>query len=174
MPSRVLIVIRSDSNSATIASTLNSNLPTGSVGSCTYPPRLSFTARGGELGNDVAGIGERQREPVELGHDQDVAGAAGGHRLAQSVPVPVGPGQAVVDVDPVGCDVERGEGVALGGEVLIVGGDSGVPDLDVAATVFRLAPIIGAVHRNTLPGLSQLLSMAGGCRRERRWGFLQR
>jgi hypothetical protein len=35
MPSRVLILIKSDSNSATKAKTLNSNLPTGSVGSST-------------------------------------------------------------------------------------------------------------------------------------------
>ena len=33
MPSRVRILIRSDSNSATIANTLNNKLPTGSVGS---------------------------------------------------------------------------------------------------------------------------------------------
>src|SRR3977135_1070934 len=45
IPSRVLILIRSDSNSATMARTLNSNLPTGSVGSCTDPPRLSATSR---------------------------------------------------------------------------------------------------------------------------------
>src|SRR5205085_9374285 len=36
--------------------------------------------------------------------------------------------QAVIDVDPVGCDTERGEGVALRGEILFVGGDPGVAD----------------------------------------------
>jgi hypothetical protein len=34
----------------------------------------------------------------------------------------------VVDVDPLGGDAERGEGVALRGEVLFVGGDPGVAD----------------------------------------------
>ena len=28
----------------------------------------------------------------------------------------------IIDVDPVGCDIQGREGVALGGEVLIVGG----------------------------------------------------
>src|SRR5829696_619862 len=42
---RVRIRIRSASNSATIANTLNSNRPTGSVGSWTEPPTLSFTFR---------------------------------------------------------------------------------------------------------------------------------
>jgi hypothetical protein len=45
MPSRVRMLIRSASNSATIASTLNSSRPTGSVGSYTEPPRLSLTCR---------------------------------------------------------------------------------------------------------------------------------
>jgi uncharacterized protein YbjT (DUF2867 family) len=51
-----------------------------------------------------------------------LAGAVGGHRLAQPGPVPFGPGQAVIDVYPLGGDTEGGEGVALRGEVLIVGG----------------------------------------------------
>jgi hypothetical protein len=44
MPSRVRIRMRSPSNSATMASTLNGSLPTGSVGSWTEPPRLSLPA----------------------------------------------------------------------------------------------------------------------------------
>lgn len=65
-------------------------------------------------------------QPVEFGRDQDVIGAAGGHRLPQPRPVPVGSGQIVVDVDLLGRHVERCEGVALGGEILVVGGDPGV------------------------------------------------
>src|SRR3954447_2571045 len=45
MPSRVRMLIRSASNSATMASTLNSSRPTGTVGSYTEPPRLSLTCR---------------------------------------------------------------------------------------------------------------------------------
>jgi hypothetical protein len=63
-------------------STLNSNLPTGSVGS--WIPRdreLDFAL--GELLDDVARVGQRAREPIELGHDERVAMAARRHRLAQ-------------------------------------------------------------------------------------------
>jgi len=43
MPSLVRILIKSDSNSAIIARTLNSSRPTGSFGSWTEPPMLSLT-----------------------------------------------------------------------------------------------------------------------------------
>ena len=46
-------------------------------------------------------------------------------RLAQPGPVSVCAGEAVVDVDPLGRDAERGEGVSLRCEVLIVGRDVG-------------------------------------------------
>jgi transposase len=46
-----------------------------------------------------------------------------------AAPVPVRPGEAVVDVDALGLDAEGSEGTALGGEVLGVGGDAGVADL---------------------------------------------
>jgi hypothetical protein len=57
-------------------------------------------------------------------------GPAGGQGLAQAGPRPVGAADAVVDVDAVGLHTEGGEGLALGGEVLPVGGDPGVADLD--------------------------------------------
>jgi hypothetical protein len=38
--------------------------------------------------------------------------------------------EAVVDVDALGLDAEGSEGVALGGEILGVGGDAGVTDLE--------------------------------------------
>jgi hypothetical protein len=71
--------------------------------------------------DDVARIGQRAGEPVEFGHDQRVAGAAGGESLAEAGPRTVSAGQAVVDVDPLVGDAERGERVALGREVLAVG-----------------------------------------------------
>jgi hypothetical protein len=40
----------------------------------------------------------------------------------------VGAGQAVIDVDPLSLDAQAEQGVALGGEVLLIGGASGVPD----------------------------------------------
>jgi len=72
----------------------------------------------GQLLDDVAGIRQGTREPVEFRHDKRVAGAARREGFAQSGPSPVGAGQAVVDIDPVRLDAQRGERAALGGEVL--------------------------------------------------------
>jgi hypothetical protein len=48
--------------------------------------------------------------------------------LVEAGPAAVGAGQSLVQVDPVGGDAESGEGLALGGEVLGVGGAAGVAD----------------------------------------------
>ena len=133
IPSRVRILMRSDSNSATIARTLNSSRPTGSVGSWTEPPRLSLTPARGELVDDVAGVRQRPGEPVELGDHERVASTARGECLAQPGPGAVGAGQAMVDVDPVRLNPECGEGVTLGGEVLAVGGQRAYP-MSILAT----------------------------------------
>src|SRR5690606_38298587 len=45
---------------------------------------------------------------------------------------PVGARQAVVDVDAFGLDTEAEQGIALRGEVLLIGGASGVPDKQCA------------------------------------------
>lgn len=76
----------------------------------------------------VRGVGQRASQSVELGNDESVAGSTSGQALAQSGPLPVGPGQTLVDVGPVGADAERGEGVSLGGEVLLLGRDTGIAD----------------------------------------------
>ena len=77
-------------------------------------------------------------EPVEFRHDQGVAVAAGGQRLAEAGSFAVATGQPVVDVDPVGGDAQGGEAFALDGEVLFVGGASGVkPGLVGPSCCFR-------------------------------------
>jgi hypothetical protein len=53
---------------------------------------------------------------------------ASGECLAQSGSLAVGAGQSVIDVNPLGLDPETEQSVALSGEVLLVGGASGVPD----------------------------------------------
>jgi hypothetical protein len=62
-----------------------------------------------ELVGDVAGVGQRAREPVELGHDQRVAVPARGKCLAQPGTVAVGARNSPVDVDPFGNHAEDGE-----------------------------------------------------------------
>lgn len=77
----------------------------------------------GEVGDDVAGVGQGAGEAVELGDDQGVPAPARGEGFAQPRAGAVRPGEAVVDVDPLCFDAERGEGVALGGRVLLGGRD---------------------------------------------------
>jgi len=77
---------------------------------------------------DKAGIGNRPRQPVELGNDERVACADRGERLVETGPRTVRAGQAVVGVDPVGGNAELFEGGPLGGEVLLVGRAAGVAD----------------------------------------------
>jgi hypothetical protein len=76
----------------------------------------------------VAGVGDRAGKPVELGHDQGVAGPDGSQGLVQAGPCPAGAGEALVEVDPVIRHAERGQCLALGGEVLQDGGAPGVAD----------------------------------------------
>ena len=71
---------------------------------------------------DVTGVGDGASEPVELGHDEDVAAPDGGQGLVQAGTGAAGAGEALVEVDPVVRDTERGQGLALGGEVLQDGG----------------------------------------------------
>ncbi len=94
------------------------------------PAEVQPDAAGGELVDDVAGVRDRAGEPVELGDDEGVTGSASGQRFAQAGPLAVGAGDAAVDVDALGLHAEGAEGLALRGEVLAVGADSGVADLD--------------------------------------------
>jgi hypothetical protein len=80
----------------------------------------------GEVLDDVACVGQRAGEPVQLGDHQGVADPAGGEGLLESGALAVSSGEAVVDVDQVVRDSERLEAGLLGAEVLLVGGDSGV------------------------------------------------
>jgi hypothetical protein len=88
-------------------------------------------AAGGVV-DDVAGVGQRARQPIELGHHERVPGTARRERLAQAGPVAVSSREAVVDVEPLGRHAERLQGVALRGEVLAVGRHAGVADGEVA------------------------------------------
>lgn len=66
--------------------------------------------------------------------------SARGHRLVQPGPVSVGSGQAVVDVEALRRDAQRGEGVTLSGEAQCAGWH----------------PFTGTVHRTSLTALPVL------------------
>lgn len=82
----------------------------------------------GEIFDDVAGVGQGAGETVEFGDHEGVAGAACGEGLLESRAFAVPSGETVVDVDQVLRDAEGLESGLLGTEVLLVGGDAGVPD----------------------------------------------
>lgn len=99
----------------------------------------------GEFVDDVAGVGYRAGEPVELGDDEAVAFAAGGEGFAQSRAVAVGASEAVVDIDPFLVHTERGKASTLGRQVLIGGRDARVSDqqLSHGISVFVTTPLTG-------------------------------
>src|SRR3954452_10812481 len=160
MPSTVRSRIRSDSNSATMARTLKQQPADGVGGVVDRAAQAQAGLPGGELVGDRSGVGQGSGETVEPGDHQGVTGPARGECLAEPGTFAVGARQAAVNVDPAGLDSEAEEGVALGGEVLLIGGASGVPDKQCAhgATPRRLAQ----PHRTTRParasGRARLLS----------------
>ena len=66
--------------------------------------------------------------PLEFGDDEGVAFADGGEGLIEARAGAVGAGEPVVKVDALLRDAELAGSVALGGEVLVVGGAAGVAD----------------------------------------------
>ena len=83
---------------------------------------------GGQLVGDRPSVRQGPGQAVELGHHEGVAGPTGSKCLTESRSLAIGAGQAVVHVDAFGFDAESQETLALGSEVLLIGGASGVPD----------------------------------------------
>ena len=98
-----------------------------------------------QLLDDVASVGHRARQTIELGHHQRVAGPARRQRLTQPRPITPSTGQPMIDIDPSRRDAERRERVALRGQVLRVGRDARVTNQDPAHA--RSVP-----HRAPSPG----------------------
>ena len=73
----------------------------------------------GQLGQDVAGIRQRPGQPVQLGDHQRIAGAARGEGESQSGPIPVGAGQAMIDVYAVVTDTERPKGLVARSDLAV-------------------------------------------------------
>ena len=72
------------------------------------------------LVGDVPRVGQRAGEPVELGDHESVASPACGQGLPQAGPIARGAGEALADVDCVRVRARVGEGLPLGGEVLVL------------------------------------------------------
>ena len=81
------------------------------------------------LGN-VARIRNGAGQTVQLRHDQSVALADGSQRLGEAGPVPSGPGQSVIRVDPVLGHAKPEQGFYLRLEVLGVCRAASVSDPD--------------------------------------------
>ena len=82
-------------------------------------PSDSLTPRATSEIADVASVGDRAGEPVQLRDHEYVAGPYRRECLAEAWPVAVSASESLAEVDPLVRDAEGGEGCALGGEVLI-------------------------------------------------------
>ena len=77
---------------------------------------------------DGARIWDGLGQPVEFRHDQRVAGAPGGEGRVEAGSGAGGAGEAVIGMDAILGDAELQERLALGGQVLPVGGTARVSD----------------------------------------------
>jgi hypothetical protein len=112
--------------------------------------------------------------PLEFGDDEGVAFADGGEGLIEARAGAVGAGEPVVKVDALLRDAELAGSVALGGEVLVVGGAAGVADqgLGHGRECTFSPPTIGifavrGIYNTAGQGRGCLLVSAPGVR----WGF---
>ena len=110
IPSRVLMRIRSASNSATMPRTLKKQPAHGIGGIVDRTARAQGDALPCQLVSDITGVWKRPRQAVELGDDKSVTGTHRGHCFAESGPGPVGVGKAVVNMDVLKGDTEGSMG----------------------------------------------------------------
>ncbi len=77
---------------------------------------------------DGAGVRDGPCQPVEFRHDERVALAHGGEGLVQAGPGPGRAGEAVIGIDTLLGHAQLQERLALGGQVLPVGGAARISD----------------------------------------------
>ena len=68
------------------------------------------------------------RKAIELCNDQCVTLSDSGERLIEPRPRAVGPGQSMINIDPVRRHAKIDQSGALGGQVLLIGGAAGIAD----------------------------------------------
>jgi hypothetical protein len=73
-----------------------------------------------KLIQDVAGVGQRPGEPVQLRHDEGVARSTGGQGESETWTVAASACEAAVEIDAVGADAECIQTITLSGEVLLL------------------------------------------------------
>ncbi len=86
----------------------------------TAPERQRY-ASAGERVADVASIGHRSFQSIQLGDDECVACSNRGEGLVEPRPFAFRAAHAVIDADAVRGNAEREERLALSGEVVFVG-----------------------------------------------------
>ncbi len=107
---------------------LKNILPEGSVRVVERPSEGPFHAAFLKLIGDGAGIRNGPGEAVEFGHDRSVALAHGGEGLVEAGAGAVRAGESVIGVDAILGDAEFQGVLALGGQILPVGGAARVSD----------------------------------------------
>jgi hypothetical protein len=65
---------------------------------------------------DLPGMRHRAGKPAELLNHEGVALPRGGEGLIEAGPLPAGPGESVIEVDPLLGDAESGQPLSLRGE----------------------------------------------------------
>jgi hypothetical protein len=120
--------MRSASNSAKVARILKEHLSHGIVRVVERPAEGQFHASFPKPIGDGAGIRDGPGQPVEFRHDQRVAFAHGGEGLVEAGAGAGGAGEAVIGVDAILGDAQLQERLALGGQILPVGGTARVSD----------------------------------------------
>jgi hypothetical protein len=128
IPSRVLSLSRSTSNSAKVGQDVEEHLPEGVRGIVDSAAEGELYAAGDQRVPNLAGVKHRPGEPVELGDDEGVAGPDGSQGLVQTGAGTAGSSEALVEVDPVVRHAERDQGLTLGSEILQDGGAPGIAD----------------------------------------------
>ena len=128
MPSRVRMRMRSAANSAKVARILKNIFPHGIARVVERPAEGQFDAAFLKRVGDGAGIRDGPCQPVEFRHDQRVAGAHGGEGLVEAGAGAGRAGEAVIGVDAIWDDAKLQERLALGGQLLPVGGTARVSD----------------------------------------------
>jgi hypothetical protein len=92
------------------------------------PAKVEVHLSDGQLVGDRPCIGKGAGQSIEFGNHKSVTLTASGQSLTQPGPFAIGSRQAMINIDPVGSHPERSKAVALGSEVLLISGHSGVSD----------------------------------------------